>query len=292
MSRHGDAVATFIFSEGARLESAPAFAQLHTFPTLNGGLVFDATRDLVYGTSVPASSFNSQIIAYDTTTYAEKFRFDVGEVLNSGASRFGPGLLVAGPDGQRLAVRTNNDTRIFSIPGVQLVSVASLKMHGAAEFSVPLPLDPPRAVESRSGGAAGAYTMVFLFGEDLVSVGGATVTSGIGTVASGSIDPGNRRRYIVNLAGVTNQQYLKVTLNDVIGAAGGRTGLISQQMGILIGDTNGNYTVNVGDATQTRSRSGQSVDATTFRSDVNGDGTINAADALLVRANSGRSLSQ
>ena len=207
MSRHGDAVATFIFSEGARLESAPAFAQLHTFPTLNGGLVFDATRDLVYGTSVPASSFNSQIIAYDTTTYAEKFRFDVGEVLNSGASRFGPGLLVASPDGQRLAVRTNNDTRIFSIPGVQLVSVASLKMHGAAEFSVPLPLDPPRAVESRSGGAAGAYTMVFLFGEDLVSVGGATVTSGIGTVASGSIDPGNRRRYIVNLAGVTNQQY-------------------------------------------------------------------------------------
>ena len=61
-------------------------------------------------------------------------------------------------------------------------------------------------------------------------------------------------------------------------------------MSILIGDTNGNRTVNAADVSQNKSRLGQTVDATNFRSDVNANGSINAADTAIVKQNSGTSL--
>ena len=60
--------------------------------------------------------------------------------------------------------------------------------------------------------------------------------------------------------------------------------------GILDGDTNANATVNAADVSQTKSRIGQTVDATNFRSDVNANGSINAADTAIVKQNSGTSL--
>jgi hypothetical protein len=45
--------------------------------------------------------------------------------------------------------------------------------------------------------------------------------------------------------------------------------------------------VNSADALQTRNRSGQTTDATNFRSDLNIDGAINRGDALVVRSRSG-----
>ena len=62
-------------------------------------------------------------------------------------------------------------------------------------------------------------------------------------------------------------------------------------MGVLVGDTNGDGFVNLGDALQTRNRSGQVTDATNFRSDVNADGFVNSGDTTAVRARSGMSLS-
>ena len=61
-------------------------------------------------------------------------------------------------------------------------------------------------------------------------------------------------------------------------------------MGVLVGDTNGDGFVNAGDSLQTRNRSGQTTDATNFRSDVNTDGTVNSGDTAAVRARSGTSL--
>jgi hypothetical protein len=58
----------------------------------------------------------------------------------------------------------------------------------------------------------------------------------------------------------------------------------------LVGDVNGDGTVNTADTLITRNRSGQSATTATFRSDVNADGTISAGDALLVRNRSGNSL--
>ncbi len=45
--------------------------------------------------------------------------------------------------------------------------------------------------------------------------------------------------------------------------------------------------VNAGDTTQTRNRSGQTTDATNFRSDVNADGFVNSGDSVIVRGQSG-----
>ncbi len=45
--------------------------------------------------------------------------------------------------------------------------------------------------------------------------------------------------------------------------------------------------INSGAAQQTRNRSGQDADPTDFRSDFNRDGTINSGDATVMRSRSG-----
>jgi hypothetical protein len=105
------------------------------------------------------------------------------------------------------------------------------------------------------------------------------------------IDSGDPRRYIVNLTGVTNAQYIKVTLHNVVDLVGNHTGLISQQMGMLEGDTNGNGATNATDIAQVKVQSGQPVTAGNFRTDVTANGgAINASDISLVKARSGTSL--
>ena len=103
--------------------------------------------------------------------------------------------------------------------------------------------------------------MTFTFAERLSSVGGAAVTKGTATVSGGNIDPNDPHRYVVRLNGVADRQYLKVTLSDVVDVAGNRLGLISQQVGLLIGDTNGDNDVNAGDVTVTRNMIGQELTA-------------------------------
>jgi hypothetical protein len=61
-------------------------------------------------------------------------------------------------------------------------------------------------------------------------------------------------------------------------------------MSLLIGDTNGNGTVNAADVSQTKARLGQVLFSTNFRSDVNANGTINAADTAIIKANLGNGL--
>jgi hypothetical protein len=61
-------------------------------------------------------------------------------------------------------------------------------------------------------------------------------------------------------------------------------------MGLLLGDTNANGSVNGSDAGQTKSRSGQTVGASNFRSDVNAGGTINAGDISRVKVALGTAL--
>jgi hypothetical protein len=289
VSRDGALLATRLPNTGASLETAPNFTHLRTFSPLNSGVAFDATSDTLYG----VSSVASQIIAYDTNTYAERFRFDIGEPVSSGATQFGAGVLVASNDGRYLALRTPTTVRVFGVPAVQLVSVASVKSHGGPVYEIDLPLDGPRGVECRSGGPNRNHTMIFTFGQNLVSVGGAAITTGTGTISSSMIDSGDPRRFIVNLTGVTNSQYIKVTLNNVVDVVGNHTGLISQQMGMLEGDTNGNGSTNATDVGQVKGQSGQPVTAANFRTDVTANGgAISASDISLVKSRSGTQLPQ
>jgi hypothetical protein len=165
--------------------------------------------------------------------------------------------------------------------------VVSRKAHGSAgEFDVNLPLLGTPGIEPRTGGANRDYKLVFTFPNPLTTVSGASVTSGTGTVSSSNIDSADAHNYIVNLTGVTSVQTLQVKLAGV--NDGSMNGDLSVAMSVLVGDTTADKSVNSGDAQQTRNRSGQTADATNFRSDVNADGTINSGDALIVRTNSGQ----
>ena len=146
----------------------------------------------------------------------------------------------------------------------------------------------PISIESQYGGRSGSYTFVFSFAHPLTNVSQATVTSGIGSVVSGMIDGSNPTKYIVSVTGVTNAQYLTITLTGVSGS--GTSSTVSGSVGILIGDTNGDRFVDAIDTSQTKSQSGRAVTGVNFREDVNGDGFIDAIDVSLVKAMSGKAL--
>jgi hypothetical protein len=118
-------------------------------------------------------------------------------------------------------------------------------------------------------------------------VGSATLSAGTGVVNTTTLgaDP---HYLVVTLSGVANAQDIALTLSNVTDALGHFSPAIDVTMGVLLGDSNGDGTVNSGDAQQTRNRSGQTTGATNFRSDYNRDGTINSGDATIVRSRSGQ----
>ena len=142
-------------------------------------------------------------------------------------------------------------------------------------------------MECRTGGANGDYVLVATFTNNVVS-GNAMVSSGTATVAGAPAFAGNT--VTINLTGVANAQTVTVTLSSV-------TDQFSQTLpdtvisaSFLIGDSNGNRTVNATDVSQTKARIGQTLDATNFRSDVNANGSINATDTSVIKLHLGSGL--
>lgn len=179
-------------------------------------------------------------------------------------------------------------------PSTQLQSIVSRKTNFAGDFDLNLPLTGRPAVECRSGGATNDYTIVLTFNANVTVNGNpqAAVTSGIGTIGSGGISNGGSAIVVDNLVtipltNVANAQTIQVTLYGLYGS----TNLVIP-MSILIGDTNGNGTVNAADVSQTKSRVGQQINATNLRSDVNANGYIDAADVAIVKSNVGTGLPQ
>jgi len=191
---------------------------------------------------------------------------------------------VAGGDG----------TDIGAFESLQSYS-ASRKMHGATPFDIVNLLAGPTAIECRSGGATGDFQLVMTFPSPVTVAGNpqAQVTSGTGMIGSGGVSNGgavtvNGAVVTVPLTSVANAQTIGVTLfavNDAIGPHN-----VSTQFSFLHGDTSGNGIVNASDVSQTKVRSGQTVDATNFRSDVTVSGSINASDVSLVKSRSGTAL--
>ena len=165
-------------------------------------------------------------------------------------------------------------------------SAFSRKVHGggAGTFDVPLPLTGNVGVECRSGGATNDYQMIVNFATS-VTVGGASVTSGTGSVSSFSV---SGSQVTVNLTGVTNVQRITVTLSNV--NDGTHMGNVPVSMGVLVGDVNGNATVNASDVSLTKSQVGQAVSGSNFREDVNVNGTISSTDVALVKSEVGTAL--
>jgi Dockerin type I domain len=63
-------------------------------------------------------------------------------------------------------------------------------------------------------------------------------------------------------------------------------------MGLLVGDTTGNGSVNGSDVAHTKTNAGHAVDASNFRADVNACGSITATDIGVVKSMSGTALPQ
>jgi hypothetical protein len=113
------------------------------------------------------------------------------------------------------------------------------------------------------------------------------VTAGTGAVGSGGVANSgavsiNGNTVTVPLTNVANAQTLNVTLYCVNGG-----GNVVIPMARLLGDTNGNGTVNASDIAQAKAASGQAVTPANFRQDVNSNGSINATDVSQVKALAG-----
>ena len=166
------------------------------------------------------------------------------------------------------------------------VTLSATRQEGndACSFNVVLP-----AVESRSGGAGGNHTIVFTFSNPLSSVGGAAVTSGVGSVFGRAIGD-DAHQYVVNLTGVANAQNITVSLTNVTDSFGNFSSVVAASMGVLTGDTTGNGIVNATDVSQTKGQSGQPVSGSNFRTDITVNGSINGTDVSSVKAKSGTGL--
>lgn len=162
---------------------------------------------------------------------------------------------------------------------LQLTAAASRKLHGSAgPFDINLPLSGTRGIECRSSG--GNHELVFTFNSTVVS-GNANVISGVGSVAGSPVFSGNIM--IVNLAGVTNAQYITVNLTNVTDSTGNTLGAAAATMGVLVGDVNGSGRVDAADVSSVRQQTLQTVTSSNFREDINASGRIDAADVSAVR---------
>ncbi len=218
-------------------------------------------------------------------------------VSNDGADAitgtFAQGTTVTANNGQQFMITYNggdgNDivlTTLTDVPAFSLNSAVSRKTQGGAgTFDVNLPLTGTPGVECRSTG--GNHTFVFTFSNDVVS-GNASVTAGTGSVSGTPTFATNTMT--VNLTGVTDVQMITVTLTGVTDASAHVLADTPVSANMLVGDTNGNKTVNAGDVAQTKGQSGVAVTGANFRNDVNANGTINAGDTAQVKASAGHSL--
>ena len=94
----------------------------------------------------------------------------------------------------------------------------------------------------------------------------------------------------VNLAAVTNAHSVGFNLTNVMDTFGNTSAAVTATMGVLLGDTNGNGTVNASDVSQTKAQAGQVVTMSNFRTDVNVNGSINSSDVGAVKSQAGTSL--
>ncbi len=162
---------------------------------------------------------------------------------------------------------------------------SSRKVHGAAgTFNLALSPDPLNpTVEPRTGPL---HTIVFPF-DSVVTSATAAITEGIAVAGTPTFTPGGE--VIVPLTGVADQQYVTITLSNVVNAAGGN-GTASVRVGFLSGDVTQNRVVAVSDLGTVNAALTQTVTATTYLKDINANGAITVADKAIVNGNLTHSL--
>jgi hypothetical protein len=148
-------------------------------------------------------------------------------------------------------------------------------------------------IEDRSGGPNNDLELHFRFNGTLASVGDATTSCG--SVVSVKVDPDDASLADVNLTGVDcNASVITVTVTDLVDTDGNTLGSAASTFGLLIGDVNGNATVDRDDYDIVLRHQGQATNSHNFRADVSakdsGIGHIDVSDARLVRHEDGTGL--
>ena len=160
-----------------------------------------------------------------------------------------------------------------------LTAVVSQKIHGSAgPFELPIAV-LPLTVESRAIGVG--HVIVFRFDIAITSPGNVTLTqtSPAGGAVSSAVAMNNEIR--VTLTGVTDNQRVTVSLANINGI---QNATASASMGFLVGDVNNSRSVNPGDVSSVKARSGQATTAANFKFDIDTSGSVNASDIAAVKA--------
>ena len=153
-------------------------------------------------------------------------------------------------------------------------------------FKIPMPINGESGIEDRSGQPGGTYTITMTFNENIASV--ARASASCGKVASTSIDGAT---LTINLTKVScNASHITVTANDVKDSAGINLATACLEVGLLLGDVNGDSVVDSADIDIVNSQIGQPTSGENFRSDINIDGTISGADLRVVTQQQGTRL--
>jgi len=169
-------------------------------------------------------------------------------------------------------------------------NAVSRRAHGAAgTFDLPLSKVVPPAInhnpttEPRQGPA---QTIVFTFDKP-INAAIVTVAEGVATAAAPTF-AGNS--VVVALTGVTDQQYVTVSLGNVASTDGSTGGSASVRVGFLTGDANSSRLVAVTDLVVVNNQLGKPLTALNFLSDVNTSGIITVLDKVVVNNNLGHFL--
>jgi hypothetical protein len=140
VSRDGNLIAVEINNSVSIMNSA--LGGVESLGGIDGGFVFDPVRDMVYG----VNSTTDELIAFDTTTFQEKYRVPVGENV-AASSGIGPGVAAIDPAGTAVYLITPTGIRRIDLPAT--TGVASRL--AVSDFSTFLP-----------SGTAGSFTVTAL----------------------------------------------------------------------------------------------------------------------------------
>ncbi len=189
------------------------------------------------------------------------------------------------------SITLTNITNVCSIPpAIALVSAQTRRTHGiAGAFDLPLTLTVPPVInhnpvtEARQGPA---HNVVFTFN--------GAVLSATATVTEGAATPGVLtyvgNEVLVPLTGVTDQQYVTVSLTNIT-TSGGPTGVTATaRIGFLLGDVNQSRVVTLSDVGLVNAQLAQPASPSNFLKDVNVSGSISVSDKGLTNGNLTRSL--
>jgi 6-phosphogluconolactonase (cycloisomerase 2 family) len=88
----------------------PSLTLVEALGSVNGGVVFDPTRDVLYA----VNPTTDEVVVYDTNTWAVLTRVAVGENVGT-SDQFGNGVLTVSPDGTLLFLSTATGVRIIRL---------------------------------------------------------------------------------------------------------------------------------------------------------------------------------